>query len=89
MTSLTFRPRVPVFDANVRVGDLSGEPAACRDRAALLTEMDRHGVERAVVYHALTEEVSPVEGNRLLESWLARETTVWCRNGRSCLHWPR
>jgi hypothetical protein len=70
MTSLTFRPRVPVFDANVRVGDLPGEPAACRDRAALLAEMDRHGVERAVVYHALTEEVSPVEGNRLLEPWL-------------------
>ncbi len=32
--------------------------------------MDRHGVERAVIYHALTEEVSPVEGNVLLESWL-------------------
>ena len=73
MKSLTFRPRVPVFDANVRVGDLPGQPAPCRDRAALLAEMDRHGVGRAVVYHALTEEVSPVEGNLLLESWLGAD----------------
>ena len=73
MTSLTFRPRVPVFDANVRAGDLSGQPAPCRDRAALLAEMDRHGVGRAVIYHALTEEVSPVEGNLLLEPWLGAD----------------
>ena len=73
MTSLTFRPRIPVFDANVRVGDLSGQPAPCRDRAALLAEMDRHGAERAVIYHALTEEVSPVEGNLLLEPWLGTD----------------
>jgi predicted TIM-barrel fold metal-dependent hydrolase len=70
MSALSFKPRVPVFDANVRVGDLSGEPAACRDRGALLAEMDRHGVARAVIYHALTEEVSPVDGNLLLEPWL-------------------
>jgi hypothetical protein len=70
VSSLTFRPRFPVFDANIRVGDLPGEAAPCRDRAALLAEMDRHGVERAVIYHALTEEVSPIEGNLLLEFWL-------------------
>ena len=73
-TPLAFRPRVPVFDANVRVGDLPGEPAHCRERAALLAEMDRHGVVRAVIYHALTEEVSPVEGNLLLEAWLGADT---------------
>jgi hypothetical protein len=76
VSSLTFRPRVPVFDANIRVGDLSDHPAPCRDRAALLTEMDRHGVERAVIYHALTEEVSPVEGNLLLEPWLDTESRL-------------
>jgi hypothetical protein len=70
MSVLSFKPRVPVFDANVRVGDLPGEPTACRDRAALLAEMDRHGVARAVIYHALSEEVSPVDGNLLLEPWL-------------------
>jgi len=71
--SLNFKPRVPVFDANVRVGDLSGQPAPCRDRAELLAEMDRHGVERAVIYHALTEEVSPIQGNLLLEAWLGAD----------------
>jgi hypothetical protein len=75
-TSLTFRPRVPVFDANVRVGDLPGEPSHCRERAALLAEMDRHGVARAVIYHALTEEVSPVEGNLLLEPWLGADARL-------------
>ena len=73
MSSLTFKPRVPVFDANVRVGDLPDQPTPCRDRVALLAEMDRHGVERAVIYHALTEGVSPVEGNLLLEPWLGTE----------------
>ena len=76
MSSLNFRPRVPIFDANVRAGDLPGQPAPCRDRAALLAEMDRHGVERAVIYHALTEEVSPVEGNLLLETWLGGDNRL-------------
>lgn len=71
MKSLSFGPRVPVFDANVRVGSLPHEPSPCPDRAALLAEMDRHGVQRALIHHALTEEISPVEGNMLLEEWLA------------------
>ena len=81
MSSLTFRPRIPVFDANIRVGDLPGQAAPCRDRAALLAEMDRHGVERAVIYHALTEEVSPIEGNLLLEPWLGADAR---KNGARC-----
>jgi hypothetical protein len=71
MTSLTFKPRVPVFDANVRVGDASDIVSTARNRAGLLAELDRHGVERAVIYHADAEERSPVDGNRLLETWLA------------------
>jgi hypothetical protein len=39
--------------------------------------MDRHGVARAIIYHALTEEVSPIEGNLLLEPWLGADA----RNG--------
>lgn len=70
MNSISFTPRVPVFDANVRVGDRYDEPAPFRDRAALLIEMDRHGVQRALIYHALTEVNSPSEGNQLLEDWL-------------------
>ena len=73
MSTLTFRPRVPVFDANVRVGDSHDAPAPFRDRAGLFAEMDRHGVARAVVYHAQTEEISPLEGNQFLEEWLDAE----------------
>lgn len=70
MAAFSFRPRVPVFDANVRVGDLHYQPSPCRDREHLLAEMDRHGVERALIYHAHTEELSPLDGNRMLETWL-------------------
>ena len=80
MTSLNFKPRVPVFDANIRVGDMHDAPSSCRDRAALLAEMDRHGVDRAVIYHAQTESISPLEGNLFLEAWLGadqRLTPQW------------
>jgi hypothetical protein len=70
MTSLSFKSRVPVFDANVRVGDLREEPSPCRSRQALLAEMDRHGVERALIYHAQAETNSPLDGNCMLETWL-------------------
>ena len=76
MTSLNFQPRVPVFDANVRAGHLPDKPGSCGDRLALLAEMDRHGVGRAVVYHALTEEVSPLDGNELLEDWLGDDSRL-------------
>ena len=68
--SLNFSARVPVFDANIRVGDLRDEPSPCRNREELLAEMDRHGVERALVYHAQAETISPLDGNRWLEDWL-------------------
>jgi uncharacterized protein len=70
MSSLHFKARVPVFDANIRVGDRHDEPSVCRDRGALLAEMDRHGVSHAVIYHALTEEMSPIDGNQALAAWL-------------------
>ncbi len=70
MTSLNFKPRTPVFDANVRVGDLREEPSPCRSRDELLAEMDRHGVERALVYHAQAETISSIDGNCYLEAWL-------------------
>ena len=78
MTSqFTFGARVPVFDANVRVGDLHYEPSPCRNREQLLAEMDRHGVERALIYHAHTEEVSPVDGNGFLEEWLGEDGRLY------------
>ena len=70
MLSLNFKARVPVFDANVRVGDRRDELSPCRNREQLLAEMDRHGVERALIYHAQTELLSPIDGNGFLEDWL-------------------
>lgn len=73
MPSLNFAPRVPVFDANTRVGDTPGTLSPSPTRADLLAELDRHGVERAVIYHAQTELRSPTEGNWRLEEWLAED----------------
>lgn len=70
MPTLSFSPRVPVIDANVCVGDTFMGPSPCRSRDQLIGEMAHHGVGQAVVYHAQTEEISPVDGNRLLEDWL-------------------
>jgi hypothetical protein len=79
MPSLDFRPRVPVFDANVRVGDTPSAVSPSPTPADLFRELGRHGVERAVVYHAQTELRSPTEGNRRLEEWLgdSRLTPQW------------
>lgn len=73
MTALTFKARVPVFDANVRVGDRHDEPPACSDRHTLLAELDRHGVERALIYHAQTDDISPIDGNQALEPWVGTD----------------
>lgn len=73
MPSLLFTARFPVFDANVCVGDLYDQPAACRNRVGLLTEMDRHGVGRALIYHVQAETISPIDGNRYLHEWLGTD----------------
>jgi predicted TIM-barrel fold metal-dependent hydrolase len=73
MLSLNFKARVPVFDANVRVGDRRDEPSPARNREQLLAEMDRHGVDRALIYHAQTELLSPLDGNGFLEDWLGED----------------
>jgi predicted TIM-barrel fold metal-dependent hydrolase len=59
-----------VIDANICVGDTHLAPSPCRNRDQLLAEMDIHGIDRAVIYHAQAEEISPVDGNVLLEDWL-------------------
>jgi len=73
MTTLNFKARVPVFDANVRVGDRPEEVSPCRNRNDLLAEMDRHGVERALIYHAQGEHRSPIDGNEDLEEWIGND----------------
>ena len=70
MSTLHFQSRVTVFDANIRVGDRRDEPSAIRDRGALLREMDRHGVDKALIYHAQGELLSPRDGNEMLAEWL-------------------
>lgn len=81
MPSLHFKPRVPVFDAHVQVGDAPDAPAPARDRAGLLAELDRHGVGRALIYHAQAEQRSTLESNVYLEEWLGddgRLAPLWC-----------
>ena len=46
------------------------DPSPCRNKTELLTEMDRHSVDRALIYHAQAESLSPLQGNRYLEDWL-------------------
>ena len=46
----------PAFDANIAVGDTRGTLSPLRDRAQLLAEMDRHGIGRALIYHANSHE---------------------------------
>ena len=60
-----------VFDANIGVGDTKDRPSPVRDRVQLLAEMDRHGVERAIIYHVNSHE-SLVESTLIdaeLEEW--------------------
>jgi predicted TIM-barrel fold metal-dependent hydrolase len=68
--NLRFRPQVPIFDAHVCVGSGRSEIGLAADRPALLAELDRNGVARALVYHAHAEEFSPVLGNTMLQAWL-------------------
>lgn len=67
--NLQFRPRVPVFDAQVCVGSRRSEIGPAATRPALLAALDRHGITRALAYHAHAEEFSPIHGNTLLADW--------------------
>ncbi len=58
------------------MGDTHVGPSPCRNRDQLLEELDFYGVGRAVIYHAQTEEISPVDGNRMLEDWLHDDTRL-------------
>lgn len=73
MSSLSFSPHVPVIDANVCVGNHHTGPSACLNSSQLLAEMDKHGVQQALIYHAQGEVISPTDGNSLLEEWLDEE----------------
>ena len=69
MSSLNFQPRVPVFDANVGVGHRHDRPSPFSDANELLEEMQRHGVDRALIYHVQGEAISAIRGNEALLGW--------------------
>ena len=69
MTAFDFRARVPVFDANIGVGHCHDRPAPFADAAGLRAEMQRHGVERGLIYHRQGEAISAIEGNEALRAW--------------------
>ncbi len=69
MTALDFRARVPVFDANIGVGHCHDRPSPFADVAGLRAEMQRHGVERGLIYHLQGEAISAIEGNEALRAW--------------------
>ncbi len=70
MNELSFRAPGEVIDANVGVGHRHDRPAPFEDASGLLAEMDRHGVDAAVVYHVQGESVSALDGNDLLTEWV-------------------
>ena len=70
MGELSFRAPGVVIDATGGVGHRHDRPAPFEDAAGLLAEMDRHGVDAAVVYHVQGESVSALDGNDLLHEWV-------------------
>ena len=66
---LDFRPEVAAFDANAALGRRHDRRVAVDDAAGLLAEMDRAGVERALVYAPHAAAFDSAEGNAgLLEA---------------------
>ena len=63
---LDFRPRVPVFDANVALGRRHNRRVVSDTTEGLLDAMDSSGVERALVYSPFAEDFDTVDGNALL-----------------------
>ena len=60
-------PELRFFDCNARIGRCSvPRPEQFLDAPGLLAEMDRAGIERALVHHAWSVEWDPQEGNEAL-----------------------
>jgi predicted TIM-barrel fold metal-dependent hydrolase len=60
------------FDCNASFGSpMAGLVRPCQTASDLLAEMDWCGVERALVWHTLMKEQSPVVGNRVLAETIA------------------
>ncbi len=67
-----------VFDANARVGRSGVHGEQALEAGDLLAEMDRLGIQRALVSHFASEEYDAGEGNRLLTAQIgARLAPAW------------
>ena len=89
MHSLDFHPTVPVFDANIGIGHRHDRVAPFADADELLVQMQRQGVDRALIYHVQGEAISAVDGNRVLADWAGdcdNFALQWMANAnRDCL----
>ena len=74
MSTLNFKARVPVIDANIGVGHRHDRPHPTPDGQSLKAEMNRHGVDRAVIYQVQGESISQIDGNQELTSWPADDS---------------
>jgi len=77
ITELSFKAQVPVIDANIGVGHDFNRPAPFETPEELLAEMQRHGVERALIHHQHGVTLSAVTGNELLGEWLENHEDVF------------
>lgn len=77
ITELSFKAQVPVIDANIGVGHAFNRPAPFETPEELLAEMQRHGVERALIHHQHGVTLSAVTGNELLYEWLENREDVF------------
>lgn len=65
-------PELSLFDCNARIGRCSTpRPEQFTDVAGLLAEMDRAGIEGALVHHAWSVEWDPHKGNEALLAEIA------------------
>ena len=86
MSAFNFKASVPVIDANVGIGHRHDRPSPAPDFEGLTAEMNRHGIERAVVYPCQGETISAHDANNdlanrsdhgdaFLLQWMASPTT--------------
>lgn len=76
MSDLTFKARVPVIDANVGVGHKKDQRYPFDSPEELVQELERHGVERALVYACQGETLSALHGNKSLSAWTSNGSLI-------------
>ena len=70
---LNFRPKVPVFDANIALGRRHDRRVKIDTREGTLEAMDHSGINRAVAYSPHAATFDSKDGNDLLIESIANE----------------